>query len=276
MGKRILQILALVLLIGGLGGLVYALGRLDQPEYDPQLKVAFVGTTDEADCIVLWQKDFAMMIDTGEEEDSEAILTFLAKQSIENLNYLVLTHPDKDHIGSAAAVTKALNVGSVIQPFYQKENDFNRFLQARLAQNQAKILVPSRVLHYTVNDIDIYVYPPMEKKYQKDNNYSLAVLVKHRNVSMLFPGDAENKRIDELMKQEWNSVNLYKLPHHGRHSDNSEVFLSLLRPTYVVVTAKQASQPMADMGDEIGVQWFFSINETVEFVSDGIDLTPVG
>ena len=275
MGKRMLQGLAIVLLLGVLGGLVYGLDQLDKPEYDPQLQVAFVGTVGEADCIVLWQKDFAMMIDTGEERDGEAILAFLASQGIEKLNYLVLTHPDKDHIGSAAAVTKALNVGSVIQPFYQKENDANRFLQARLAQNRAKVLVPSRVLHYTVNDMDIYIYPPLERNYREDNNYSLTVLVKHRDVSMLFPGDAGNKRVGELLQQDFGTVDLFKLPHHGSHSENAEEFFALLAPAYAVVTAGQASQPMADLGDELGVEWFFTVNNTVKFVSDGTQLTSV-
>ena len=54
------------LLVGALLTLVYGLHLLDRPEYDPNLNVAFVGTKDDADCIVLWQKDFAMMIDTGE------------------------------------------------------------------------------------------------------------------------------------------------------------------------------------------------------------------
>ena len=275
MGKRILQALAILLLIGILGGLIYGLDRLGKPDYDPHLKLAFVGTTGDADCIVLWQKDFAMMIDTGEEQDSEAIVTFLTDQNIKKLDYLVLTHPDKDHIGSAAAVTKALDVGSVIQPFYQKENDLNRFLQARLAQNQTKILVPSRILHYAINDLYIYIYPPLEKKYREDNNYSLAVSVKHRDVSMLFPGDAENKRVGELMQQEWDTVDLYKLPHHGRHSENSANFFAQLEPAYTVVTAEKASQPMEEIGDALGVEWFFTVNNTVQFVSDGTQLTPV-
>ncbi|MGI6169459.1 MAG: ComEC/Rec2 family competence protein [Christensenellales bacterium] len=275
MRKRILQVLAMVLLIGVLGSLIYGLDQLDRPDYDPQLKLAFVGTADEADCIVLWQNDFAMMIDTGEERDSEAILAFLAEQGIEKLHYLVLTHPDKDHIGSAAAVTKALSVGSVIQPFYQDENDANHFLQARLAQNRAKIVVPSRVLHYTINDMDIFIYPPMEKKYREDNNYSLTVLVKHGNVSMLFPGDAENKRIAELMRQDWGVVDLYKLPHHGRESENAEALFASLEPAYAVVTAEKASQRMTDIGDALGVEWFFTLNNTVKFVSDGTQLTPV-
>lgn len=269
MRKGVLRACAMGLLVGALLTLVYGLHLLDRPEYDPNLNVAFVGTNDDADCIVLWQKDFAMMIDTGEYRDVQAILDFLQKNGISKLDYLVLTHPDKDHIGSAPAIIQALDVGTVVQPFYQKENDANRFLQARLAQSRVKVVTPARVLHYNVNDMDIYIYPPQEKAYNDDNNYSLAVQVRHRDVGMLFPGDAEDKRLAELLPLDWGAVTLYKLPHHGRYGENSETLLSTLRPTYTVVTAHTADRDMIEAGDEWATQWAFSVGNTVVFQSDG-------
>ena len=265
----ILRAFAMLLLIGALCGLICGLYVLDQPEYDTFLNVAFIGTADEADCIILWQKDFAMMIDTGEDRDAEAILAFLAEMNITKLNYLVLTHPDKDHIGSVPAVTHSLKVSTVIQPFYQKENDANRYVQARLAQDNVRVVVPARVLHYSVNDVDIYVYPPLEKNYSENNNYSLAVYVKHRNVSMLLPGDADNKRLDELMQLDWDTVDLYKLPRHGWHSEDSEELFSILRPEYSVVTADGVSGRFYETGSEWGTEWFFTEGNTVRFQSDG-------
>ncbi|MGI6402730.1 MAG: ComEC/Rec2 family competence protein [Oscillospiraceae bacterium] len=269
MKRGILQAFATLLLIAAMIGLIYGLELMDRPPYDPNLNIAFVGTANDADCIVLWQENFAMMIDTGEAGDAQTILSFLEEHKIETLNYLVLTHPDKDHIGSAADIVRALKVDAVIQPFYQKENDTHRFLQARLNQSRVKVVVPSRILHYTVHDMEIYIYPPLEKNYNENNNYSLAVYVEHGDVSMLFPGDAQSKRIGELMQVEWNPVDLYKLPHHGRHHSRSGELFSLLSPTYTVVTAKEASPDLAEMGNEMGTQWFFSVEQTVLFHSDG-------
>lgn len=273
--QKVLRALAMVLFIGVLIGLVYGLDLLGRPDYDDKLNLAFVGTKDDADCILLWQRDFAMMIDTGEAQDGENILAFLAANDIEQLDYLVLTHPDKDHIGSASTITHSIRVKNVIQPYYQKENDANRDLQARLAQDQVKVVTPSRVLHYTVNDLEIYVYPPQEKNYGSDNNYSLAVLVEHRNVSLLFPGDAEDKRLEELTVNDWEPVDLYKLPHHGRYSDNSAKLLTELQPKYSVVTAKAVSKELQRIGDEQGTQWFYTVGKTVTFISDGETLQPV-
>ena len=267
--KRMIQVSLVILLIGVMMSLVYGLYLSNQPEYDACLNVAFVGTAGEADCIVLWQRDFAMMIDTGEERDEKAIISFLSEQNITKLNYLILTHPDKDHIGSAAALVRTMKVDRVIEPFYQKENDRNRDLQVRLAQKQVKVIVPTRILHYTVNDMRISVFPPLERTYPDDNHYSLAVLVQHRDVAMLFPGDATGVRLMELMKQKWDSINLYKLPYHGRYDDYSNLFYSELRPPLTVVTADQASQRMTGTGNKWGTEWFYTVGHTVIFQSDG-------
>jgi beta-lactamase superfamily II metal-dependent hydrolase len=269
MKQVILRAFGAMLLIVVMVGLIYGLELADRPQYDPNLNIAFVGTNDDADCIVLWQADFAMMIDTGEAVDADTILFFLEENEITDLDYLVLTHPDKDHIGSATDVIRALKVSAVIQPYYQKENDRNKFLQARLNQSRVKVVVPTRVLHYTVNDINIYIYPPLEKNYKEDNNYSLAVYIQHKDVSMLFPGDAQSKRLSELMQTDWGTVDLYKLPHHGRYNDRSVELFNLLSPTYTVVTAKEPSPELLEAGNTLGTQWFTTVGQTVLFYSDG-------
>jgi len=264
-----IMIIVLILVMFGMG---YGLEVLNQSAYDPELKIAFLGTYDEADCIVLWQKDFAVMIDTGEERDEAGILEFLNENGIKQLDYLILTHPDKDHIGSAAAITYALNVKKVIEPFYKKENSRYKQLQARFAQHQVKVITPRNNLQYTINDINIYIYPPKEKYYEADNNYSLAVYIKHRDKSMLFCGDAENERVAELMEINLGTIDLYKLPNHGRYSENSEELLGRLHPQYTVVSSQRASQRMTARGDKCETNWFYTVKNTAVFVSDGNEI----
>ena len=52
-----------------------------------------------ADCAILLSQDTCVMIDTGEEQDAEHILTLLEQEQVEKIDCLILTHPDKDHIG---------------------------------------------------------------------------------------------------------------------------------------------------------------------------------
>ena len=42
----------------------------------------------------------AMLIDAGDDTRGTAIQNYLQKQKITRLDYLILTHPDADHIGA--------------------------------------------------------------------------------------------------------------------------------------------------------------------------------
>ena len=50
------------------------------------------------------------MIDCAEKDDGKDIAEFLEKKGITNLDYLIITHFDKDHIGGAAKVLHSVYV----------------------------------------------------------------------------------------------------------------------------------------------------------------------
>lgn len=270
--KSMTRVLAAGLLICAMLGLICALNMLSKPKYDPILNVAFVGTEDNADCIVLWQSDFAMMIDTGEAGDAPNILNFLEEQGIRKLDYLILTHPDKDHIGSAAEIARVLNVHTVIEPYHQKANNELEILNTRLAQEKVKTVMPSRVLHYSFDDTQILIYPPLERHYADDNNYSLGVLVRHGDVNLFFPGDAEEKRLTEMLELDLPRTNLLKLSHHGRYHAASAEMLLRVSPQYGIVTSHEASDRLSAICDELGIELMFTVEKTFWFTSDGENL----
>lgn len=265
----------MILLVVVLFGAVCSGAALQHPAYDEHLSLAFVGTRDDADCIVLWRNDFAMMIDTGEEQDAQEILRFLAEEGIHSLDYLVLTHPDKDHIGSVSAIMEDLEVDTVVQSYYRKENNDYQRLQTLIMQEQCRIVMPRQNIRYQFHDLRIDIFPPEEKHYQNDNDYSLAVLVQHKNVGMLFPGDAEGDRVEELMNINWPGIQLYKLPHHGRYGSHSADFLETLRPSYAVVTAQEADGRMLETNGAEQIKWFYTVERTIRFLSDGEELSRI-
>lgn len=61
----------------------------------------------KADAIVVEKGNYTMVIDAGEEEDGEEIITYLENQGKDTVNDLVITHFDKDHVGGATHLWKA-------------------------------------------------------------------------------------------------------------------------------------------------------------------------
>lgn len=240
---------------------------------DEELQVRILQTEEDADCIILYQGGNAVMIDTGEAQDGEYITEMMKEAGIERLDALILTHPDKDHIGGALDVLQAVSVEKVIQPYYDGEKEELEAIKSYCGKEGIQVYYPNHVWKVRTGYMNLLVYPPQEKHYKEDNNYSLAVLAEHGKVKMFFGGDALRKRSEELMTLHLPEVDLYKVPYHGRANQASDELFETLWPDYAVVTSDAADEEIMRCSEKCGSRLLFSREEDVVFRSDGERLT---
>ncbi len=85
----------------------------------------------KADALILKTDDWAAMIDTGEERDGSYIRETLEAAGIDHLNLLLVTHFDKDHVGSAAELLETVGADQVLMPDYEGTRpEYAAFLSA--------------------------------------------------------------------------------------------------------------------------------------------------
>jgi len=269
LARNAVRSVLMVVLVVILGVSVHTLIGHTQPAYDPALQVAFIGTNEDSQCVVLWQKDFAVMIDVAEKKDQAAIRGFIDSHGIKRLDYLVLPRPDKDHLQLAADLTKTVQTAAVVQPMYRAANRLDASIHARLSANKTSTIILVRPLEAKVHDLSVTVYPPDKESYDNADDYSLAVSVVHRNVRMLFPGNAGDARLSELMERSWGTLDLYVLPQHGTYGETSRKLYSQLRPAKTVATSANVGARMRVAGNGWGTTWYSPLGATVEFRSDG-------
>ena len=81
-----------------------------------QLKVHFINVG-QADSILIQQGSSSMLIDAGNNGDSETVKNYISNQGITKLDYVIGTHPHEDHLGGLDYVIKfgntSLTKGSV-------------------------------------------------------------------------------------------------------------------------------------------------------------------
>lgn len=264
----------LFLRIVGIGMLILALFAallyVSRPSNNVEpMEVIFVETTDDADCTILINRDKNILIDTGEEVDFIHIKEILDSYQIKKIDCLILTHPDKDHIGSAYKLAENYQIDLVIKPYYAKENERYDTLNQYLDEQRIHQLVLSRNRQFIFGDIRILVYPPNDFEYNNDNNYSLAVKVEHQDITMFFTGDAEKKRTEELLSLSLPTVDLFKASYHGRDYEGAEALLDALNPDKVVVTAKKAGNDVNKRLIEMNCDVYTTLESDAYFVSDG-------
>lgn len=72
-----------------------------------------------------------MLIDTGLDDNAQALVQALKKEGVRSLDALIVTHFDKDHIGGAQQILETFSVAMVLEPDYTKDaKTYKRYRQA--------------------------------------------------------------------------------------------------------------------------------------------------
>ena len=240
-----------------------------QTEKEERLDVWFFACSDDADSILLQTDGANVIIDTGLSRDSDTFIRKLKEQDVETVDLLILTHPDKDHIGGAVAVLDAFPVEQVIQTDCVKGSGLQEELEQRLTEEN--VLVPDDEIPFSFGELQLTVYPPREAEYENSNNYSIAALAEYEGRRFFFAGDAKRKRIEELLSEGLPEVDVYKTAHHGRDNGRSAELIRRLSPEIAVVTAKEPEEENAQAFSETGTIVYSTYENDVHFtVKDGI------
>ncbi len=268
---------------------------LEIPDSDPFanaphiLRADFLNTG-KSDAILLRLDDTVILMDTGESDDYGKISGKLADCGITRIDYLILTHFDNDHIGSAAQILQDLTVGTVYMPDYVRDSVLYRRLMSTLE------LLPDTAMHRVTEEIRIdLTYGSLclnpTKLYEsgltlgsddghtaEENNYSLITTVTFGEIDLLLMGDAEQDRLVEFMAASdgTRTYDLIKIPHHGGYD---KALGDLLRVStglrYCVVHAGDESQVEASLITamrSVGAAAYFTYGGDIRFATDGVSM----
>ncbi|MBO7474939.1 MAG: MBL fold metallo-hydrolase [Ruminococcus sp.] len=205
-----------------------------EPAKAGELKVTFFDVG-KADAILLQSETANVVIDCGEKGDGKKISKLLEASDADTIDYLIITHFDKDHVGGAAKLIRGFDVKNVLTPDYDGTvEEYDKYKSA-LAEKSITPMKLTEDVSFTLDGIDYTVYAPKKTFYGEDdeNDFSLVTKVVHNKNTLLFTGDAMEQRLDEIM--DIGTCTLLKVPYHGRKLDNITDFLSAVKPKCAVV-----------------------------------------
>lgn len=183
----------------------------------------------------------AMLIDAGDDTKGTAIQNYLQKQKISKLDYLILTHPDADHIGGAPVIITKFTIGKVFVSNFEKDNKTYQKLIQSLDDKRLKALTPTVNSKYTLGTASITILAPGDT-YDNPNDASIALLLKNGNRSFLFTGDAGEDAENDILKTGIDiSADVYKVGHHGSKYSTSQDFFKAVDPFYAVISCGEGN-----------------------------------
>lgn len=223
----------------------------------PILNITFFDVG-KGDCILIETKNKAVMIDTGYDKNGKDIVDWLNDRGIESLSYLILTHPDKDHIGGASYIINHMTVAQVIDTDCEVDSNHYKEYHEASANRGVPILTLKESKEITLEKATLTIYPPISGDFEGENNYSLVTKLVYGDTNFLFTGDAQEDRLTELFTQipDLKST-LLKVPHHGTWMANSEQFFKAVSPKYSIITSnkekkyKDVTEILQTIGSEV-------------------------
>lgn len=187
------------------------------------------------------------MIDTGEDKNGEQIVDKLKEKGVNTLDYLILTHLDKDHIGGVDSVLSSVKVKNLIQANYEKDSkQYDEYTES-LKQAGVEPVVLKEKMNLEINNAKISIQPASKSDYESSNDYSIMTSINYGEHRFLFAGDAEEKRLAEFISENTLKYDFVKIPHHGRYDKLTEAFLESITPEYAVITCSDKKAPDEDV-----------------------------
>ncbi len=203
---------------------------------DNTLVVHFIDVG-QADCMLLQQGNYSMIIDAGNDNDSTKVIEYIQKQGISKLDYVMGTHVHEDHIGSLDSVIDTYDVDKI---FFPKQTSttktFENFLTS-VKNKGMKIYSPNVGEVFKLGEATFEIMAPNSSSYDDANNYSIVIKLKYGDTSFLLAADSEIISEIEMLNAKLDlKADVLKLGHHASDSSTSQEFLDEVNPKYAVIT----------------------------------------
>ncbi len=237
--KRIfLLCFALCALLSGCG-----LGEMGNeiPAASQGLTVHFIDVG-QADSVLVQCDGANMLIDGGNVDDSDLVVSYLQDQGVTYLDYVVNTHAHEDHVGGLAGVLAVYETGSVWCPVTEYDSQCFRNFSKYADQQDLELIRPDPGSAYALGSATVTVLGPVEDD-SDTNNTSIVLRVDYGATSFLFTGDAEAQAEQDILEAGYDvAATVLKAGHHGSNTSSCYRWLRAVNPEDVVISVGQGNE----------------------------------
>ncbi|NCN52595.1 MBL fold metallo-hydrolase [Candidatus Parcubacteria bacterium] len=282
----VLLLATVVLYVPEYGGAIFGDGSVGGSESCPEGEFCMyylnIGQGDAT--LIVSPTGEQVLIDAGPDSsvirELSAVMGFFDK----DIDMVIVTHPDKDHVAGFVDVFDRYTVGTILRTENESGTPVWQEVERGMNAEGAKIIYARRSQTYDLGGgaaLEV-LFPDIDPSGLESNTSSIIVRLTYGSTSFLFTGDSP-KAIEEylvLRDGEYLKADVLKVGHHGSRTSTSELFLAEVSPTYAIISAGKNNQyghPHVEVTDSLfnyGVETHSTIDEgTIMAISNGIAVT---
>ena len=176
-----------------------------------------------------------ILIDTGGKynyDTSLEIISYLKSVGIKDIDFLILSHGDFDHLGSSINLVNNFKVKNVVF----NNDDYNE-----LELSLIKILKQKNIPYYKgIKELNIKenkLYFLNNEIYDNENDNSNIIYTELNNNKFLFMGDA-GVEVEKDLLERYNlkDIDVLKVGHHGSRTSSSKEFINEINSKFSVIS----------------------------------------
>jgi competence protein ComEC len=249
-------------------------------ERDAGLTVTFLAVG-QGDAVVLSSAGHHALVDgggtpNGADTGERFVLPYFKRRHIEALDFVALSHAHPDHALGLASVMRKVPSARLLLPAGVGDGALVQPLRQSAAA-VSELEVGAAPFSLGEARVEVLAPPTDRILLEGENDRSMVLRVKHRDVVFLLTGDVEEAGEENL---EPGPVTVMKAPHHGSKTSSSPRLLESARPRYVVFCVGRHNRfgfPSAEVVERyegLGARCYRTdLDGAITFKSDGHDVS---
>ncbi|MCH1625002.1 DNA internalization-related competence protein ComEC/Rec2 [Fredinandcohnia quinoae] len=168
---------------------------------------------------------------TGED----IILPFLKSKGVRQLDKLIISHGDLDHIGGAKALVENIELDSIMIGKSLNDSTLELELKKIALQRGVQINVVKQGDKWKKDEYSFHILSPKGKEMSENDN-SIVLYTQFGGLRWLFTGDMEEISEKALISTfKGLRTDVLKVGHHGSKTSTTDPFLDQLKPQVAII-----------------------------------------
>ncbi len=217
-------------------------------EPEEHLEIHFIDVRQGDSTLMITPGGYSILVDGGNNGRGHDVASYIKGLGIDEIDLMVATHPDADHIGGLDEIISAMPVNHVMdngQEHPRHTNTYRDHIEA--IKGIERTIVREDTLWVIDDDMYIEIIVPYDDgaglKRSDLNANSILLKASYGGTSVLLTGDCEKTCEGRILAGDMDdsigddiNVDILKIGHHGSETSTSDEFLFETDPEFVVIS----------------------------------------
>ena len=221
----------------------------------PEMTVHFIDVG-QGLSILVRSHEKSMIYDGGGRDRSSRVVSYLERQFITDIDYLVSSHYDEDHLAGLIGCLNAFNVHNVIGAEYEHDSNIYQSFIGKVEEKGLEVQHPTVGDAFEFGSVKMTILSTATEE-TNSNSSSIVVKLENGENSVILTGDADSKAENVIVNSGLNlKTDIISVAHHGSASSTSNDFLEKTLPEWAVISVGKDNQyghPDKDTMDKLKV-----------------------